>query len=242
MTWLKFSPSTIVEVGTHAGSLANVARKTFGDAKVELIGDALTRPRTLLPWRRLPAPRDGELSSLPLADGSAELLLSNLDLARYTTPDTALAEIARVLRPGGACVMATLGPDSLRELREAWATVDAGAHVMEFIDMHDLGEALMRHGLGEPVLDVERLSLTYADVGRLWQDLQLARARGVLPARQSRGLTTPAQWARMTDALAARSRPVQITIEIVYLQAWRQLPRDRTSETRISPSQISKRV
>jgi malonyl-CoA O-methyltransferase len=66
-----------------------------------------------------------------------------------------------VLRPGGLLLFSTFGPDTLKELRAAWRAADGHTHVSRFIDMHDLGDALVRAGLGEPVMDMEHLTLTY---------------------------------------------------------------------------------
>ncbi len=76
----------------------------------------------------------------------------------------------------------------MRELRDAWSAVDAHTHVNRFIDMHDLGDAMMRTGFVEPVLDVERFTLTYPDVMSLMRELKAIGAHNVTQGRRQ-GLT-----------------------------------------------------
>ena len=104
-----------------------------------------------------------------------------------------------MLRPGGLLTFTTFGPDTLVELRRAWAAADGHAHVNRFIDMHDLGDALVRAGLAEPVLDVERYTLTYAEVRDLMRDLKAIGAHNANAGRP-RGLTGKGALAKMTDA------------------------------------------
>jgi malonyl-CoA O-methyltransferase len=106
-------------------------------------------------------------------------------------------------------------------LRRAWAAADAHAHVNRFIDMHDLGDALVRSGLAEPVMDVERFTLTYADVRDLMRDLKAIGAHNANAGRP-RSLTGKGALARMTAAYEAFRRDGRLpaTYEVVYGQAW----------------------
>ena len=94
-------------------------------------------------------------------------------------PHQVLQEVHRVLRGGGLFMFSTLGPDTLRELRSADPRGAAGTH--RLADMHDVGDALVRQGFADPVMDMEHLTLTYPDVGALLQEL---RASGYAQAPQ----------------------------------------------------------
>src|SRR5260370_21371926 len=110
-------------------------------------------------WLRRFARVRADAECLPLADGSVDLILSNLML-QWCNPDPAFAEFRRVLAPDGLLSFTTLGPDTLRELRSAWGAVDSHTHVHQFIDMHDIGDALVRASFAYPVLHLERSPLT----------------------------------------------------------------------------------
>jgi len=110
---------------------------------------------------------------LALAKESVPLVLSNL-LLHWCDVGAVFFEVARVLEIGGTFLFSTLGPDTLMELRAAWAEVDDYPHVHAFIDMHDLGDALVMAGFSEPVLDTDRVSVTYKGVPQLVEELRRA--------------------------------------------------------------------
>lgn len=166
-------------------------------------------------------------------------------------PDIAFAEIRRVLKPDGFLAFTTLGPDTLGELRAAWAEADgdmnAYNHVNHFTDMHDVGDALVRAGLSEPVLDVDRVQLTYPDALSLMRDLKAIGAHNVTAGRP-RGLLGRARLRRMQQAYEAYRRDGKLpaTYEVVYAVAWGAAGRPASAlvggEARIAPGAIKRRV
>jgi malonyl-CoA O-methyltransferase len=197
------------------------------------------------PWRQFSLVC-ADAAVLPLRGGSTDLVFSNLMLQWCTDPETVFRECARVLRPGGLLTFTSFGPDTLRELRAAWAEADRYTHVNRFIDMHDLGDALLRAGLAEPVMDAERFTLTYADVRALMLDLKAIGAHNVNAGR-ARGLTGRHAIERMTAAYdrSRRDGRLPATYEVVYGQAWSPAeaarPRSNAGETRIPIARIGRR-
>jgi malonyl-CoA O-methyltransferase len=158
---------------------------------------------------------------LPVRPQSVDLVFSSLMLQWCDPPDAVFAEVRRALRPDGLFAFATFGPDTLRELRAAWSAADGFTHVNRFTDMHDLGDALVRAGLTEPVLDVDRLTVTYADAHALMRDLKTLGAHNVTAGR-ARGLTGRGLLQRMLQAYEAfrREGSLPATWEVVYGAAW----------------------
>ncbi len=162
----------------------------------------------------------GDAEHLPLADNSVDLVFANLTL-QWCDPRQSFVEIQRVLRPDGLLMFTTLGPDTLHELRTAWAAVDDYPHINMFYDMHDIGEAMMAAGLAEPVLDTDRYTLTYNNAMALMKDLKILGARNVNTGRRQ-GLTGKKTFKAVeqayqqfrTDAL------LPATYEVVYGHAW----------------------
>ena len=113
------------------------------------------------------------------------------------------------------------GPDTLRELRAAWGQIDAHSHVHQFIDMHDLGDALVRNGFAAPVLDVERFTLQYLDVHKVAADLKATGAHNSTAGR-ARGLTSPRKFAAMQAAYEQFRLDGRLpaTYEVVFAHAW----------------------
>jgi malonyl-CoA O-methyltransferase len=159
--------------------------------------------------------------ALPFGDASFDVVFSNLMLQWLAPPDAALAEMRRVLKPGGLLLVSSFGPETLRELRTAWEAGDAGVHVNDFVDVHDLGSALARAGFAEPVLDVDRCVHYYADARSLMRELKALGAHNV-DARRARGLTGRHAFARMLAAYEAlrEARGLPATWQLVYATAW----------------------
>jgi malonyl-CoA O-methyltransferase len=158
---------------------------------------------------------------LPFKDGSAQLVFSNLMLEWCHDPDAVFQEIRRILQPGGLLTFATLGPDTLRELREGWRKIDPYPHVHRFIDMHDLGDALVRAGLAEPVMDTERLTVTYPHLDALMTEL-VASGSANLAHGRNRGLTSKGHLATLREAVrpATEQGVLPVSVEVVYGHAW----------------------
>ncbi|HET7223184.1 MAG TPA: methyltransferase domain-containing protein, partial [Rhodanobacteraceae bacterium] len=163
---------------------------------------------------------DGQ--ALPFPDRSMDVVYSNLCLQWCEAPRPLLAECARVLKPDGFMVASTLGPDTLSELRAAWAVADAKqAHVGRFFDLHDVGDAALAAGLKDPVLDVDHITLEYAGVRDLLADL---KGLGATNADRERphALTGKVRFKTMLDAYETHRRNGRIpaTWEVVTLHAW----------------------
>ncbi len=199
-----------------------------------------------------------DATRLPFADATVDVIFSSLML-QWCDLDAAFAEIRRVLQPDGLLLFSTFGPDTLRELRTAWAQADqeagteapavgvaAYSHVNQFYDMHDIGDSLVRAGLLEPVLDVDRIQLTYADATALMRDLKAIGAHNVTAGR-SRGLTGKLRLQRMQAAYESFRRDDRLpaTYEVVYGTAWGSAGRSATravdGEFRIAPGSIRRK-
>ena len=133
-----------------------------------------------------------------------------------------------MLAPQGLLNFSTLGPDTLRELRSAWSEVDSHTHVNQFLDMHDIGDALVRAGFESPVLDVERYTLSYLDVRRVAADLKATGAHNATLGR-SRGLTGRRRFNALTAAYESFRRDGRLpaTYEVVFGHAWARGPSSR---------------
>ncbi|NTV09239.1 MAG: methyltransferase domain-containing protein [Zoogloea sp.] len=179
-----------------------------------------------------------DADALPFGRSAFSMVWSNLMLNWLTDPLPALKEIHRVLEVGGMAMFATLGPDTLKELRAALPP-GPGERVHRFIDMHDIGDALMQAGFSDPVMDMEMLTLTYADLDDLLRDLHESGTSGTALGRP-RGLTGKAWLAGLKQRYEAFRRDGRLpaTFEIVYGHAWKTAPKvteDGRSVIRFEP-------
>ncbi|MDR3086799.1 MAG: methyltransferase domain-containing protein [Azoarcus sp.] len=162
-----------------------------------------------------------DAARLPLADASVSLVWSNLMLPAIDDPLPVFREIHRVLDVGGLVMFSTLGPDTLRELREALPS-HAGERVHRFIDMHDLGDALLRAGFTDPVMDMEMVTLTYASLDELFTDLRSTGFNNAALARPH-GLSGRNAWAaaRARYERLRRDGRLPVSVEIIQGHAWK---------------------
>jgi malonyl-CoA O-methyltransferase len=216
--------TTILDLGCATGAMGRAIRKRFRAAHVvslDLSQAMLSRARRQKPWLAKASFVQGDARHLPFAGASFDLVVANQLLPWTPDPRPVFTEVARILRKGGCFAFATLGPDSLREIDAAWRTADDGPHVVPFADMHDIGDALVGAGLCNPVLDVDRLRVSYESAGKLFADLAGAGARNALADRR-KTLTGKERFQAMTAALSAAGQGGRITLELecVYGHCW----------------------
>jgi malonyl-CoA O-methyltransferase len=190
-----------------------------------LLRPVLRGPGGLAPWFVC-----GDVNALPLRGVAFDLVWSNLALQWVNDLPRAFAEVRRVMKVGGLFTFTTFGPDTLKELRAAFARADSYTHVSRFVDMHDIGDALVAAGFADPVVDMEMVTLTYATPAALLRELKGIGATNATRGRP-RGLTGARRWQRVLASLERLRRDgrVPATFEVVYGHAWKGEPR-RTAE------------
>lgn len=245
---VRLTPAVIVDLGAGTGHASRALRARYSSAQVvaidlstRMLQRASKQQRLFRRFDRVAA----DAHRLALKNGVADMVFSNLMLQWCSDPDLVFAEIRRVLRPDGLLTFTSLGPDSLRELRTAWSSVDNYTHVHRFIDMHDLGDALMRAGFSEPVMDTERLTITYQSIDALLQELRDSGSQNAAQGRRH-GLTGRRALERVREEYETRRRDgvLPVTLEVVYGHAWaieRQPRRKEGSEVRVPMAQLGRR-
>lgn len=194
-------------------------------------------------WARVPQWVCGDVEALPLASQCVDLVYSNAVLQWNTDLGRTFAELLRVLRPGGLLLFSTFGPDTLGELRAAWAQADGHSHVSAFPDMHDIGDLLVETRFADPVMDCERITVTYERVDDLMRDLKVLGAHNVT-ADRPRGLTGRQRIDAMRAAYEGFRTDGRLpaTYEVVYGLAWAPLQRElEAGVTAVPVSAITRR-
>jgi malonyl-CoA O-methyltransferase len=217
-------PGRIVDVGAGTGRGTALLKKRYAKAEVIAIDLALPMLRAAkqhASWRKPFQRVCAEATALPLADHSVDVLHSNLCFQWIDDLQALFGECVRVLKPGGLLAFSSFGPDTLKELRASWAEADQQPHVSRFLDMHDVGDAMLGAGLRDPVLDVHRYTLTYSEPRKLLEELQGLGATNADQTRD-RGLTGKARYKRMLAAYETMRLDGRIpaTWEVVTAHAW----------------------
>lgn len=243
---VKIDPSSVLDAGCGEGADLTMLQNQYGkayvlglDAAPAMLTEARRQQmaalssmnRLLAKWlpARLGAGRGqnaglvaGDFSQLPLPAQAVELVWSNLALHWHPQPDRVFAEWRRVLRVDGLLMFSCFGPDTFKELRAAFAGIDAAAHALPFVDMHDLGDMLVNVGFSTPVMDMELITVTYASAEKLLADVRAWGGNPLLTRRSS--LMGGRSWTRACQALEAMRRPdgvIPLTFELIYGHAFR---------------------
>jgi len=240
LDFVKIAPQTIVDAGCGTGHASRALAERFAASRVISLDIALGMlqvARTAQPWlqRFLGRARSSllcaDIENLPLKDASAGLVWSNLVVQWCNDLDGVFRESHRVLQSGGLLMFSTFGPDTLKELRQA-ATADPDyVHVSRFIDMHDIGDALVRAGFTAPVLDVEHFMLTYDDVMNVMHDLKAIGAHNAAEGRR-RGLEGKGFLRKLTEGYERfrANGKLPATFEVVYGHAWKPETRIQSAD------------
>lgn len=226
---VKIAPARVADIGCATGDGIRELQQRYPKAQALAVDYALPMlravkdraPLTQRIMRRAPRLVNADVRALPLAANSLGLVWSNLMLHWLDDPLPALRELHRVLEVGGLLSFATLGPDTLKELRAAAAKVGAGDTARRFLDMHDLGDMLVAAGFGDPVMDMELVTLTYATPRAFLADQRHLGVRDALLGHQG--------WRDWRRLLGAWPRDAEgrlpASFEIVHGHAWKPEPR-----------------
>lgn len=250
LNYIKLAPRRVLDLGSGTGYATQKLREHFWSADIvslDLAPKMLQFARGKMPQEPILARTIKQLKqlkpfakaakidfvcadaeSLPLASETIDFALSSLTL-QWCNPELVAAEMMRVLKPNGLFMFTTFGPDTLKELRAAFKTVDDKPHVNDFVDMHDIGDILVGAGFADPVMDQETITLTYTDLKTMLRELKGIGAHNVLPGREN-GLMGRQSWLKLQAAYEKfRQFPTNnemqdrlpATYEVVYGHAWK---------------------
>ncbi|HYA20424.1 MAG TPA: malonyl-ACP O-methyltransferase BioC [Burkholderiales bacterium] len=231
LDYIKILPRAVLDAGSGTGQGSRGLQRRYPKANIlelDIASAMLRRSQQRMPkrwWpflRRAVAHICGDIEHAPIKSSSVDMVWCNLTLQWLNYPQRVFAEMFRTLRPDGLLMFSTFGPDTLKELRQAYSGTDHYSHVHRFIDMHDLGDMLLAAGFVNPVMDMEQICMTYSDVTSLMRDLKSIGAHNVTRGRR-RGLTAKSQLqtvARNYEQFRREGR-LPATFEVVYGHAWK---------------------
>lgn len=227
---VKISPQVILDAGTGTGAAIPALFARYKKAHVvtlDLSENMLLKASQHGSFLRSPQAVCGDIERLPFADNSFDLVFSSLSMQWCNDLNAALVEAKRVLKPGGLYVFTTFGPDTLKELRYSWSKVDEVNHVNMFVDMHDIGDALLQDGFAEPVMEAEVLTVTYDSVDGLMHDLKAIGANVTASTSQAEhaakglGGKSMLQTVRQSYEKYRQGNLLPATYEVIYGHAWK---------------------
>ena len=231
LDYIKLQPRRVLDAGGGTGWGARQLGERYAQAEILALDIAIGMLQvargTSSWWQKLFSGRRqhfvcADVEALPLAAQSVNMVWSNLVLQWCNDLPATFCELNRVLQPEGLLLFSTFGPDTLQELRIAFDGVDGYNHVNRFIDMHDIGDMLMTAGFADPVMEMEKLTLTYDDVKAVMQDLRGIGAHNATAGR-AQGMTGRQKWTRIVQnyEVLRRNGKLPATFEVIYGHAWK---------------------
>ncbi|MEW6133869.1 MAG: malonyl-ACP O-methyltransferase BioC [Pseudomonadota bacterium] len=239
LEWMNIRPGRIADAGCGTGQGLRLLQARYPDAEIVGLDLAFSMVKMArhasMPdswlgrfFQRL-TPHSSRLAHyvcadierLPFCKSSIDLVWSSLALQWVGDAEAAFRELHRVIAPQGLLLFSTFGPDTLKELRRAFADVDGGSHVSRFLDMHDIGDMLVHAGFQHPVMEMEILTLTYADLKSLMRDLKGIGAHNAA-ADRARGMMGKHAWRKLEQAYEVFRKDGRLpaTYEVIYGHAW----------------------
>ncbi|GAB1234162.1 malonyl-ACP O-methyltransferase BioC [Ferrigenium sp. UT5] len=235
LDYIKLRPARLLDAGSGTGWGTRQLGTRYPQAEIVALDIALGMLQaargTAGWWRKLFAGKRerflcADVEALPLAAGSVEMVWSNLALQWCNDLPATFVELHRIIGNEGLLMFSTFGPDTLQELRTAFRGVDGYNHVNRFADMHDIGDMLVAAGFADPVMEMEKLTLTYDEVRAVMQDLKRIGAHNAMAGRAT-GMTGRAKWAQIERNYETLRRDGKLpaTFEIIYGHAWKPAPK-----------------
>jgi malonyl-CoA O-methyltransferase len=246
LQYIKQTPQRILDLSWHQGDSEVILRKAF--PRASYIACAPVLPILQQRKRRLFKKSKSvcvPFANLPFAENSVDCIFMSLTMLWTYDWPLLLRECYRVLQSNGMLLFTTLGPDTLLELRHAFAAIDSSLHIHDFVDMHDIGDALVQAGFENPVMDLEHVQMHYQSLAQLTLDLKKTGCTNAAQERRQ-ALMTPRQWLLLENNYQKlESGELCATFEFVYGHAWvgeqkRQQVNQQTNEISIPLSNIKK--
>ena len=235
LSCIKLQPSHLIDIGSGTGWGTRQLAERYPKAEITALDIAIGMLQvargTSSWWQKLFAGKRenylcADVEALPLASNSVDMVWSNLALQWCNDLPSTFIELQRVLKIEGLLIFSSFGVDTLKELRVAFSGVDGYNHLNRFADMHDVGDMLVSAGFADPVMEMERITLTYNDVRSVMQDLKSIGANNATTGRSS-GMMGKATWQRVTENYERLRRDGKLpaTFEIIYGHAWKPEPK-----------------
>jgi len=235
LDYIKQKPARVLDVGSGTGWGTRQLGERYPTAHIVALDMAIgmlhAARGTSSWWSKLFSTKAtpyvcGDMEALPVKSQSMDMVWSNFALQWCNDLPATFVELQRVLKVDGLLMFSTFGPDTLKELRSAFQGVDGHNHLNRFADMHDIGDMLVAAGFGDPVMDMEYITLTYSDVKSVMQDLRSIGAHNATAGRAT-GMMGKNAWNRVLENYERLRRDGKLpaTFEVIYGHAWKPQPK-----------------
>lgn len=238
LDFVRLQPNSVLDLGAGTGYITELLTKRYPVADIYCLDFSIDMLRQLQK-KRSALSICALAENLPLAKNSIDLIISNMMLPWCDHLESIFAEVYQILKPGGLFLFSTLGPDTLYELRNSSAHIDNLARIHSFIDMHEVGDALLSANFSDPVMDMEFLNLRYDKTRTLFSDLKATGSYNVQSERWGNltGKKRMEQFIAIYEEFRDAEQKLPVTFEVIYGHAWK-IPEQSSSEVIVPVSEI----
>ncbi|MBT8448272.1 MAG: methyltransferase domain-containing protein [Gammaproteobacteria bacterium] len=235
---VQLAPDTILDLACADGFSTIKLEERFNKCRVlglDISPQQLATAKQDTGWFKKRRYVCGLETEIPLQTASMDCIYSNLLPSWLAHPLDIFTSCKRVIKDNGLILFSTLGPDSFKELQKAWQRVDPGfAHSHQFVDMHDIGDALSRSGFSGIVMESEPLVIEYDSASEMHQDLIKTGHANLNPERR-KTLLGKGRYQSYIEALTRSQGKINCTIEVVYGHAWAGYSKAKIPENDFRP-------
>ncbi len=225
LDYIKLQPKAVLDAGCGTGFITKDLLKRYPKSQVLALDLALNMTKQTQKhggWLRKPKLVCADAEQLPFKNECVDLLVSNLMIQWSNDLSKMFLGFHSVLKPNGLLLFSTFGPDTLKEMRMSWSSVDETPHTSSFVDMHEIGDALLKAGFINPVTDMELITMTYSNVRQLMKDIKqigasntnTERSKGLMGKQKLKAFEQAYENFKTNDGLYPASW------EIIYGHAW----------------------
>lgn len=223
---MNIQPKTVLDLGSGTGRVSRQLSEKFPKTQIVQVDIS---PCMLKKARDLQRNKNqtgsylcADAERLPFTNNSFDMVISNLMLQWAEDLQKIIVDVVAALKPGGVFVFTTLGPSTLMELRDAWASVDNLKHVNDFMDMHIMGDALIAAGLSDPVMETDSVVMKFESVREIMKHLKNLGVHNINRNRRHT-LTGKGKMSALIEAYETwrEQNGLPCSYEVVYGHAWK---------------------
>ncbi len=223
---LKMQPKYILDLGCGSGFFTEKLKKLYPKARVfslDIAYDMLYQVKQKESWFKKWGIVNADMHKLPFVDAQFDLIFSNQVVHWSENMSGLMSELHRVMNKDACLMFSTLGPDTFKELRIAFAELDSFSHANDFLDMHDVGDIMLAANYLDPVIDMDMLTAHYDSLASLLKSLKKQGVININPKRNSAlsGKNTFKNLDLAMQKFITDDNMYPLTYEVVYGHAWK---------------------
>ena len=226
LSFFNLSPRKVIDIGSGVGLSTKKLMELYSKSEFHMLDNSFKSLEENIINENNLFTVCADFTKVPYESNTFDFVFSSSALHWELDIHSSFKEIFRILKPGGLLLFSTYGPDTLIELRSAWAQVDNKKHVNDFYDMHDIGDLMLNLNFIDSVVDAEKIIIQYENIRQLQKDLKNIGSK-VLPgddrSKSLSGVSAMKAMYAEYGNFRSKSGDLPATYEVIYGSAWKKM-------------------